>query len=54
MDGFEGDSEVIVLGATNKPELLDKALTRPGRMDRTIEITLPDVDGRKAIFLVHL
>jgi AFG3 family protein len=47
MDGFESDNNVIVLGATNKKDLLDTALIRPGRMDRTIEITLPDVEGRK-------
>ncbi|KAM3137743.1 hypothetical protein pb186bvf_010163 [Paramecium bursaria] len=54
MDGFGTDSNVIVLAATNRKELLDTALTRPGRFDRTIDITLPDIEGRKQIFLVHL
>ena len=54
MDGFSTDTSVIVLAATNKPDLLDAALTRPGRFDRTIEITLPDLAGRKDIFMVHL
>lgn len=54
MDGFGTDVAVVVIGATNKKELLDSALTRPGRFDRSIEITLPDLDGRKDIFLVHL
>lgn len=47
MDGFGTDSNVIVMAATNRKELLDPALTRPGRFDRTIDITLPDIDGRK-------
>jgi ATP-dependent Zn protease len=47
MDGFGTDQNVIVLAATNRKELLDPALTRPGRFDRTVEITLPDIDGRK-------
>jgi AFG3 family protein len=47
MDGFGTDSNVIVLAATNRMELLDPALTRPGRFDRTIEIDLPDINGRK-------
>lgn len=54
MDGFGTDSNVIVLAATNRKELLDPALTRPGRFDRTIDITLPDIEGRKQILLVHL
>jgi AFG3 family protein len=54
MDGFGTDSNVIVLAATNRAELLDPALTRPGRLDRSIEVTLPDIDGRKEIFMVHL
>ncbi len=54
MDGFSTDTTVIVLAATNKPELLDSALTRPGRFDRSIEVTLPDLAGRKEIFCVHL
>lgn len=54
MDGFGTDSQVVVIAATNRKELLDSALTRPGRFDRTIEITLPDLDGRFQIFKVHL
>ena len=54
MDGFGTDTNVIVLAATNRSELLDPALTRPGRFDRTIDITLPDIEGRKQVFLVHL
>ena len=47
MDGFGTDTNVIVLAATNRAELLDSALTRPGRFDRQIDITLPDIEGRK-------
>lgn len=47
MDGFGTDTSVIVMAATNRKELLDPALTRPGRFDRTIEVTLPDIEGRK-------
>jgi len=54
MDGFGTDVNVIMLAATNRKELLDPALTRPGRFDRTIEITLPDIEGRKQVFMVHL
>lgn len=54
MDGFGTDSQVVVIAATNRKELLDSALTRPGRFDRTIEVSLPDLSERKAIFLVHL
>lgn len=54
MDGFGTDSKVIVMAATNRKELLDNALTRPGRFDRIIDITLPDIEGRKQIFKVHL
>jgi AFG3 family protein len=54
MDGFSTDQNVVILGATNRKELLDPALTRPGRFDRSIEVTLPDLEGRKQIFLVHL
>ena len=54
MDGFSTDQNVIVLAATNRKELLDPALTRPGRFDRTVEVTLPDIEGRKQIFMVHL
>eukprot|EP01016_Furgasonia_blochmanni_P035642 TRINITY_DN396_c0_g2_i5.p1 TRINITY_DN396_c0_g2~~TRINITY_DN396_c0_g2_i5.p1 ORF type:complete len:564 (-),score=141.08 TRINITY_DN396_c0_g2_i5:53-1744(-) len=54
MDGFGTESQVVVLAATNRKELLDPALTRPGRFDRSIEVTLPDIEGRKQIFMVHL
>ena len=54
MDGFGTDSQVIVLAATNRKELLDPALTRAGRFDRTIEVDLPDISGRMQIFMVHL
>jgi len=47
MDGFNTDQNVIVLAATNMKDLLDPALLRPGRFDRTIDITLPDISGRK-------
>ncbi len=47
MDGFDTDCNVIVLAATNRPNLLDPALTRPGRFDRSIHISLPDIEGRK-------
>jgi len=54
MDGFDTKENVIVLGATNQPDILDPALTRPGRLDRIIQIALPDLKGRKEIFMVHL
>jgi len=54
MDGFSTNQYVVVMGATNRPELLDNALTRPGRFDRNIEVTLPDLEGRTEIFIVHL
>ena len=54
MDGFGTNSNVVVLAATNRKELLDNALTRPGRFDRSIEIGLPDLEGRKQVFNVHL
>ncbi|CAD8111866.1 unnamed protein product [Paramecium primaurelia] len=54
MDGFGTDTNVIVLAATNRKELLDPALTRPGRFDRSVDISLPDIEGRKQIFMVHL
>lgn len=53
MDGFERDTGVIVLGATNKPEILDPALLRPGRFDRRIVLDLPDIKGREAILKIH-
>ena len=54
MDGFSGDSGIIVLAATNRPDVLDAALLRPGRFDRQISIDIPDLAGREAIFKVHL
>lgn len=54
MDGFSGDSGIIVLAATNRPDVLDSALLRPGRFDRQISIDIPDLAGREAIFKVHL
>lgn len=54
MDGFDGRKGVVILAATNRPESLDKALLRPGRFDRRIQMELPDLEGRKAIIEVHL
>src|SRR6266536_2135597 len=54
MDGFAGDAGIIILAATNRPDILDIALLRPGRFDRQISIDKPDVKGREAIFKVHL
>lgn len=54
MDGFSGESGIIVLAATNRPDVLDTALLRPGRFDRQISIDKPDLKGREAIFKVHL
>ncbi len=54
MDGFSTDSGVIILAATNRPDVLDSALLRPGRFDRQISIDKPDLVGREAIFKVHL
>jgi AFG3 family protein len=54
MDGFGGDSGIIILAATNRPDVLDSALLRPGRFDRQITIDLPDAKGRERIFEVHL
>ena len=54
MDGFKTGASVIVLGATNRLDILDPALLRPGRFDRHIEVTLPDIKGRAKIFTVHL
>lgn len=53
MDGFDGKSGVVILGATNRPETLDKALLRPGRFDRRVPVNLPDLKGREAILKVH-
>lgn len=54
MDGFGSDENVVVFAATNRKDVLDDALTRPGRFDRNIEVTLPDIEARKAIYMVHL
>ena len=53
MDGFEGNAGVIILAATNRPEALDPALTRPGRFDRRVPVELPDLKGREEILRVH-
>ncbi|MBR2744160.1 MAG: ATP-dependent zinc metalloprotease FtsH [Clostridia bacterium] len=53
MDGFDTEEAIIVLAATNRPEMLDKALLRPGRFDRQINIALPDLNGREAILKIH-
>ena len=53
MDGFDGRKGVVILAATNRPEILDKALLRPGRFDRRIPVELPDLKGREAILKVH-
>ena len=54
MDGFEGNEGVIVIAATNRPDVLDPALLRPGRFDRVVEVGLPDVRGREQILKVHM
>ena len=54
MDGFEGASGVIVIAATNRPDVLDPALLRPGRFDRQVVVSLPDIRGREQILLVHM
>lgn len=54
MDGFEANAGIIILAATNRADILDKALLRPGRFDRQIYVDLPDLEGRKEIFKVHL
>ena len=53
MDGFEDNTGVIIIAATNRPYDLDEALTRPGRFDRVLQLPLPNVDGREAIMKVH-
>ena len=53
MDGFEGNNGVVILAATNRPDSLDPALTRPGRFDRRVPVELPDLQGREAILNVH-
>ncbi len=54
MDGFEGTEGVIVIAATNRPDVLDPALLRPGRFDRQVVVPLPDVRGREQILKVHM
>lgn len=54
LDGFTPTGDVKIIGATNRPDILDDALLRPGRFDRIIEVGLPDVDGRRQIFKIHL
>ena len=54
MDGFEGTTGVIVIAATNRPDVLDPALLRPGRFDRQVVVPLPDIRGREQILLVHM
>ena len=53
MDGFEANAGVIILAATNRPEVLDRALLRPGRFDRQVIVDAPDLDGREAVLKVH-
>lgn len=53
MDGFAPNDNVMVMGATNRPDLLDPALIRPGRFDRRVTLDLPDIEGRKAIIMIH-
>ena len=53
MDGFEGNTGIIVIAATNRPDVLDSALLRPGRFDRQVTVSIPDFNGRKAILNVH-
>ncbi|MCB5195382.1 ATP-dependent zinc metalloprotease FtsH [Deefgea salmonis] len=54
MDGFEGNSGIIVIAATNRPDVLDPALLRPGRFDRQVTVSLPDIRGREQILAVHM
>ena len=54
MDGFDSNSGVIIMAATNRPETLDPALLRPGRFDRTVVVDRPDIKGREAILKVHV
>jgi AFG3 family protein len=54
MDGFDTNASIVVLAGTNRVDILDSALTRPGRFDRQIQVDKPDIKGRKAIFEVHL
>ncbi len=54
MDGIEGREKVVIMGATNRPDILDKALIRPGRFDRLIYIPPPDFEARKEIFRINI
>lgn len=54
MDGFGTDSTVVILAATNRADILDPALLRPGRFDRQVDVQLPDLAGRKEIFQIYL
>jgi len=54
MDGFDRDTNIIVMSATNRPDVLDPALLRPGRFDRRIILDLPDINERKEILKIHL
>lgn len=54
MDGFGTQEQVVIMAATNRKDLLDSALIRPGRFDRQIDVSPPDFEGRKEIFLIHL
>ncbi len=54
MDGFDASSNIVILAGTNRADVLDKALLRPGRFDRQIQVEKPDIKGRKSIFEVHL
>jgi proteasome regulatory subunit len=53
MDGIEENNDIVVLGATNRPDILDPAILRPGRLDRLIEVPNPDIDGIKQIYKIH-
>ena len=54
MDGFDTDTNIIIMAATNRPDILDPALLRPGRFDRRVVLDRPDVKGREAILKVHV
>ena len=54
MDGFEANEGIILIAATNRPDVLDPALLRPGRFDRQVVVPLPDIRGREQILLVHM
>ena len=53
MDGFDNDTNLIIIAATNRPDVLDPALLRPGRFDRQVAVEAPDLEGREAILKVH-